>query len=127
MQGLAGLVGATGPATREGELPNRAIAEHVENAGVHRGDATLLLSARTLVVEAHRCVKTLDRKTSWAVRISGPCNAQFICQGNKVRVIECNLRTSRSMPLISAPTTGLHRGRAPELRHCGARGERRRA
>merc|ERR1712117_355226 len=84
-----------------GELLNYAIAEHVENAGVHSGDASLLLPAQKLFVETHRRVKQIGQKICRALKISGPFNVQFICQENEVKVIECNLRASRSMPFIS--------------------------
>merc|ERR1712048_499141 len=86
---------------QEGELLNYAIAEHVENAGVHSGDASLLLPAQKLFVETHRRVKQIGQKICRALKISGPFNVQFICKENEVKVIECNLRASRSMPFIS--------------------------
>merc|ERR1719277_2879110 len=84
-----------------GELLNYAIAEHVENAGVHSGDASLILPAQRPFVETHRRVKQLGQKICRALKISGPFNVQFICKENEVKVIECNLRASRSMPYIS--------------------------
>jgi len=84
-----------------GELLNYAIAEHVENAGVHSGDASLILPAQKLFVETHRRVKMIGQKLCRALKISGPFNIQFICKENEVKVIECNLRASRSMPFIS--------------------------
>merc|ERR1711920_691017 len=84
-----------------GELLNYAIAEHVENAGVHSGDASLLLPAQKLFVETQRRVKQIGQKLCRELRISGPFNIQFICKENEVKVIECNLRASRSMPFIS--------------------------
>merc|ERR550525_2251176 len=84
-----------------GELLNYAIAEHVENAGVHSGDASLLLPAQKLFVETHRRVKRIGEKICRALKISGPFNVQFICKENEVKVIECNLRASRSLPFIS--------------------------
>merc|ERR1712139_57682 len=87
--------------SQDGELLNYAIAEHVENAGVHSGDASLLLPAQKLFVETHRRVKQLGQKLCRALKISGPFNIQFICKDNVVKVIECNLRASRSMPFIS--------------------------
>jgi len=84
-----------------GELLNYAIAEHVENAGVHSGDASLLLPAQKLFVETHRRVKMIGAKLCKALCISGPFNVQFICKENEVKVIECNLRASRSLPFIS--------------------------
>merc|ERR1712110_405243 len=86
---------------QNGELLNYAIAEHVENAGVHSGDASLLLPAQKLFVETHRRVKQMGQKICRALKISGPFNVQFICKENEVKVIECNLRASRSMPFIS--------------------------
>merc|ERR1719356_1405109 len=84
-----------------GELLNYAIAEHVENAGVHSGDATLLLPAQKLFVETHRRVKQIGQKICRALKISGPFNIQFMCKENEVMVIECNLCASRSLPFIS--------------------------
>merc|ERR1712019_211508 len=72
-----------------------------ENAGVHSGDASLLLPAQKLYVETHRRVKQLGQKICRALKISGPFNVQFICKDNEVMVIECNLRASRSLPYIS--------------------------
>merc|ERR1719230_2067849 len=86
---------------QQGELLNYAIAEHVENAGIHSGDASLLLPAQKLFVETHRRVKMIGQKLCRALKISGPFNIQFICKDNEVKVIECNLRASRSMPFIS--------------------------
>jgi len=86
---------------QEGELLNYAVAEHVENAGVHSGDASLILPAQKLFVETHRRVKMIGQKLCRALKISGPFNIQFICKDNEVKVIECNLRASRSLPFIS--------------------------
>merc|ERR1740117_1284354 len=86
---------------QNGEVVNYAIAEHVENAGVHSGDATLLLPAQKLFVETHRRVKQMGQKICRALKISGPFNIQFMCRDNEVMVIECNLRASRSLPFIS--------------------------
>jgi len=86
---------------QNGELLNYAIAEHVENAGVHSGDASLLLPAQKLFVETHRRVKRIGEKLCSALKISGPFNIQFMCKENEVKVIECNLRASRSLPFIS--------------------------
>jgi len=86
---------------QQGELLNYAIAEHVENAGVHSGDASLILPAQKLFVETHRRVKVIGQKLAKALKISGPFNIQFICKENEVKVIECNLRASRSLPFIS--------------------------
>merc|ERR1719464_2457145 len=86
---------------QDGEMINYAIAEHVENAGVHSGDASLLLPAQKLFVETHRRVKMMGQKICRALCISGPFNVQFMCKDNEVMVIECNLRASRSLPFIS--------------------------
>merc|ERR1712007_363869 len=86
---------------QNGEMINYAIAEHVENAGVHSGDATLLLPAQKLFVETHRRVKKIGQKICQALKISGPVNIQFMCRENEVKVIETNLRASRSLPFIS--------------------------
>eukprot|EP00928_Gymnodinium_smaydae_P000485 TRINITY_DN10184_c0_g3_i1.p1 TRINITY_DN10184_c0_g3~~TRINITY_DN10184_c0_g3_i1.p1 ORF type:complete len:1551 (+),score=263.04 TRINITY_DN10184_c0_g3_i1:62-4714(+) len=86
---------------QNGEIINYAIAEHVENAGVHSGDATLLLPAQKLFVETHRRVKKIGQKICAALKISGPVNIQFMCKENEVKVIETNLRASRSLPFIS--------------------------
>jgi carbamoyl-phosphate synthase len=86
---------------QNGEIINYAIAEHVETAGVHSGDATLLLPAQKLFVETHRQVKKIGQKICAALNISGPVNIQFMCKENEVKVIECNLRASRSLPFIS--------------------------
>merc|ERR1719182_69658 len=86
---------------KDGHVLNYAIAEHVENAGVHSGDATLILPAQKLFVETHRRVKKIAEKICAALQISGPFNIQFMCKDNEVKVIECNLRASRSLPFIS--------------------------
>ena len=85
----------------DGDVVNYAISEHVQNAGVHSGDATLLLPAQKLYVETHRQIKKICQKLCRALSISGPFNIQFLCKGNEVKVIECNLRASRTMPFIS--------------------------
>merc|ERR1712100_337486 len=85
----------------KGGMLNYAVAEHVENAGVHSGDATLILPAQKLFVETHRRVKKIAEKICAALQISGPFNIQFMCKDNEVKVIECNLRASRSLPFIS--------------------------
>ena len=84
-----------------GRILNYAISEHVENAGVHSGDATLLLPAQKLYVETTRRVKRIARKIAHALQITGPFNIQFIARENIIKVIECNLRASRSFPFVS--------------------------
>ena len=80
---------------------NYAISEHVENAGVHSGDATLVLPAQKLYVQTQKQVKRAAAKIAEALNISGPVNIQFMARDNDVKVIECNLRASRSFPFIS--------------------------
>ncbi len=84
-----------------GELHCYAISEHVENAGVHSGDATLVLPPQRTYLETMRRVKTISRQIAKALNITGPFNIQFIAKGNHVKVIECNLRASRSFPFVS--------------------------
>jgi biotin carboxylase len=84
-----------------GEVVNYAISEHIENAGVHSGDATMVLPAQRLYVETHRRVKRIAQKLCRALSICGPFNIQFLCKDNHVKVIELNLRASRSFPFIT--------------------------
>jgi carbamoyl-phosphate synthase large subunit len=84
-----------------GELFCYAIAEHVENAGVHSGDATIVLPPQRTYLETMRRVKNITRKVANAFEITGPFNIQFIAKDNDVKVIECNLRASRSFPFVS--------------------------
>jgi carbamoyl-phosphate synthase large subunit len=84
-----------------GELYCYGISEHVENAGVHSGDATLVLPPQRTYLETMRRVKTIARKIAKALEITGPFNIQFIAKENEVKVIECNLRASRSFPFVS--------------------------
>jgi carbamoyl-phosphate synthase large subunit len=86
---------------REGVLLVHAISEHVENAGVHSGDATLVLPPQHTSLETIRRVKVISARIAEALRITGPFNIQFIARDNEVKVIECNLRASRSFPFIS--------------------------
>ena len=72
---------------------NYAISEHVENAGVHSGDATLVLPAQKLYVQTQKQVKRAAAKIAEALNISGPVNIQFMARDNDVKVIECNLRS----------------------------------
>ncbi|MEP0860631.1 MAG: carbamoyl-phosphate synthase (glutamine-hydrolyzing) large subunit [Ignavibacterium sp.] len=85
----------------EGELFCYAIAEHVENAGVHSGDATIVLPPQRTYLETMRRVKLITKKIAKALEITGPFNIQFIAKDNEVKVIECNLRASRSFPFVS--------------------------
>jgi len=86
---------------RHGELKAWAISEHVENAGVHSGDATLVLPPQRVYLETIRRIKKLTEMIAKALKIHGPFNIQFIAKGNAVKVIECNLRASRSFPFVS--------------------------
>jgi carbamoyl-phosphate synthase large subunit len=85
----------------EGELFCYAIAEHVENAGVHSGDATIVLPPQRTYLETMRKVKMITKEIAKELEITGPFNIQFIAKDNEVKVIECNLRASRSFPFVS--------------------------
>lgn len=84
-----------------GELYVYAISEHVENAGVHSGDATIVLPPQRTYLETMRRIKNISRKIAQSLNITGPFNIQFIAKHNEVKVIECNLRASRSFPFVS--------------------------
>jgi carbamoyl-phosphate synthase large subunit len=84
-----------------GEVIIYAIAEHVENAGVHSGDATLVLPPQRTYLETMRRIKKITARIAATLQINGPFNIQFIAKGNEVRVIECNMRASRSFPFVS--------------------------
>jgi carbamoyl-phosphate synthase large subunit len=86
---------------RDGELVVSAISEHVENAGVHSGDATLVLPPQRTYLETLRRIRQITKKIAAALQINGPFNIQFIAKTNDVKVIECNLRASRSFPFVS--------------------------
>lgn len=86
---------------RNGEIMAYAISEHIEFAGVHSGDATIQFPAQKLYVETVRRIKRISRKIAQALNISGPFNIQFLAKGNAIKVIECNLRASRSFPFVS--------------------------
>lgn len=85
----------------KGKLAVWAISEHVENAGVHSGDATMVLPPQRTNLETVRQIKLIARKLAAELNISGPFNIQFIAKDNHVRVIELNLRASRSFPFVS--------------------------
>ncbi|MDD2551291.1 MAG: carbamoyl-phosphate synthase (glutamine-hydrolyzing) large subunit [Dysgonamonadaceae bacterium] len=85
----------------KGEIVTYAISEHVEFAGVHSGDATIQFPPQRLYVETARKVKKVALKIAKALEISGPFNIQFLAKENQIRVIECNLRASRSIPFVS--------------------------
>jgi carbamoyl-phosphate synthase large subunit len=84
-----------------GELVISAISEHVENAGVHSGDATLVLPPQRTYLETMRRIKRITAQIARALELHGPFNIQFIAKGNDVKVIECNVRASRSFPFVS--------------------------
>lgn len=84
-----------------GQLFCYAISEHVENAGVHSGDATIVLPPQRTYLETMRRVKNITKQIAKALEITGPFNIQFIAKDNDVKVIECNLRASRSFPFVS--------------------------
>ncbi|KAE8580498.1 hypothetical protein XENTR_v10024445 [Xenopus tropicalis] len=86
---------------KEGRVICHAISEHVEDAGVHSGDATLMIPTQTISQGALEKVKIATKKIANAFAISGPFNMQFLVRGNDVLVIECNLRASRSFPFVS--------------------------
>jgi carbamoyl-phosphate synthase large subunit len=84
-----------------GEVVASAIVEHVENAGVHSGDATMVLPPQKLYIETIRRIREIGREIARALDITGPFNIQFIAKDNVLKVIECNLRASRSFPFVS--------------------------
>jgi len=86
---------------REGEIIAYAISEHIEFAGVHSGDATIVFPAQKLYIETIRRIKKIARQISKELNISGPFNIQFLAKDNDIKVIECNLRASRSFPFVS--------------------------
>jgi len=86
---------------REGDLIAYAISEHVEFAGVHSGDATIVFPAQKIYFETMRRIKRISRQIARALEISGPFNIQFLAKDNGIKVIECNLRASRSFPFVS--------------------------
>ncbi|MDE6176139.1 MAG: ATP-grasp domain-containing protein, partial [Paramuribaculum sp.] len=85
----------------EGEIKAYAISEHIEYAGVHSGDATIQFPPQKLYVETMRRIKKVSSQIARALKISGPFNIQFLAKNNDIKVIECNLRASRSFPFVS--------------------------
>jgi carbamoyl-phosphate synthase large subunit len=85
----------------KGELIYYALSEHIENAGVHSGDATIVLPPQRTFLETIRKIKIITKKIAKSLSISGPFNIQFIAKENEIKVIECNLRASRSFPFVS--------------------------
>lgn len=88
----------------DGEIVLSAITEHVEDAGVHSGDATLVMPPQSLTIATIRRVKQIGSVLAKALKITGPFNVQFLAKNNRVLVIECNLRASRSFPFVSKVT-----------------------
>ncbi|MCI0382586.1 MAG: carbamoyl-phosphate synthase (glutamine-hydrolyzing) large subunit [Chlamydiae bacterium] len=88
----------------EGKIIIKAISEHIENAGVHSGDATLVLPPQRLYLETIRRANMITHQIAQALKITGPFNIQFIAKDNAIQVIECNLRASRSFPFVSKVT-----------------------
>ncbi|QDS73225.1 hypothetical protein FKW77_003804 [Venturia effusa] len=86
---------------RNGKMIGHFISEHVENAGVHSGDATLILPPQDLDAETVRRIEDATRKIGNALNVTGPFNIQFIAKDNEIKVIECNVRASRSFPFVS--------------------------
>ena len=86
---------------RNGIMIGHFVSEHVENAGVHSGDATLILPPQDLDPETVRKIEDATRKIGDALNVTGPYNIQFIAKNNEIKVIECNVRASRSFPFVS--------------------------
>lgn len=86
---------------RNGEIIAYAISEHIEFAGVHSGDATIQFPPQKLYVETVRRIKKISRQIAKQLQISGPFNIQYLARENEIKVIECNLRASRSFPFVS--------------------------
>ena len=87
-----------------GTIKAGVISEHVENAGVHSGDATIVLPAQKVYTETEKQIREIGKKLSKALKITGPFNIQFLARDNQVQVIEINLRASRTFPFISKVT-----------------------
>ncbi|MDD2243066.1 MAG: carbamoyl-phosphate synthase (glutamine-hydrolyzing) large subunit [Dysgonamonadaceae bacterium] len=86
---------------KDGEVVEYAISEHVEFAGVHSGDATLVFPAQKIYFETMRRIKKISKHIAKELNISGPFNIQYLAKNNEIKVIECNLRASRSFPFVS--------------------------
>jgi carbamoyl-phosphate synthase large subunit len=86
---------------KDGEIMAYAISEHVEFAGVHSGDATIVFPPQKLYIETIRRIKRISRQIAKALEITGPFNIQYLAKDNDIKVIECNLRASRSFPFVS--------------------------
>lgn len=88
-------------AAQKGKLKIYAITEHLEKAGVHSGDATVVIPPQKLYLETIRRVKKITKTVARALKITGPFNIQFLAKDNEIKIIECNLRASRSFPFVS--------------------------
>ncbi len=86
---------------KDGKIIAYAISEHIEYAGVHSGDATIQFPAQKLYVETVRRIKKISSRIAAALNITGPFNIQYLAKNNDIKVIECNLRASRSFPFVS--------------------------
>ena len=86
---------------QDGKLVMHIVSEHVENAGVHSGDATLILPPQDLDPETVKKIEIATAKVVEALNVTGPCNIQFIAKNNEIKIIECNVRASRSFPFCS--------------------------
>ncbi|MEK6942658.1 MAG: carbamoyl-phosphate synthase (glutamine-hydrolyzing) large subunit [Nanoarchaeota archaeon] len=89
---------------KNGDIVIYAISEHIENAGVHSGDATMVLPPQFTYLQTIKKIKSIAKKISKSLNITGPFNIQFIAKENHIKVIECNLRASRSFPFVSKVT-----------------------
>ena len=89
---------------QNGKLVIYAISEHIENAWVHSGDATVVLPPQKLYIETIRRIKKITKKIIKELQITGPFNIQYLAKDNEIKVIECNLRASRSFPFVSKVT-----------------------
>lgn len=89
---------------KDGEMVMHVVSEHVENAGVHSGDATLIVPPQDLAAETVQRIVEATAKIGDALNVSGPYNIQFIAKDNEIKVIECNVRASRSFPFVSKAT-----------------------
>ncbi len=122
---------------KDGEILTSIVSEHVENAGVHSGDATMVVPAQKLYVETVRRVRRAGRLIAKGLNLNGPFNIQFLARQNHIKVIECNARAARSFPFVSkvvglnladAATSvimgknpGLHRFTEDDLPHVGVK------
>lgn len=103
-----------------GKILTYAISEHVENAGVHSGDSTIVLPAQKIYLETEKQITAIAQKIARALAITGPFNIQFLAKNNRVMVIECNLRASRSFPFVSK-VSGVNFVKVATLAILGAR------